>query len=402
MKTKILFAVFLGLLNSHTFSQEPNKTNYVQGKINVPIVVDRIETEDHFLDDRRDSNTKYENEIFDISTQLKYIPIYFWGKGTFKGVYKEEIYDLVTEINISGRIDFKTNLGVVNIQQTETKNAKSGVCDYDYKYSYNYEYKNLKVSTVLPIGSKEKDKTTSYFFKPNENTKLTLINYIYTEDTKCPKRNFTKNLIFKNINEEYLKEKLSSHWSYFSFNVNWNGKTIDDLIKEDVKITKVRDEDLNWVPPCISYLSEGTETEPNSVGIYYEVSGIKDSDVISKGMAALLTANLAKVSELKILERGHINKIKEEFELSESGLVKEDSKVLNNLMKEEIAVIVNVDVEKKQVKANVVSKNKEILIEGKYLETIYVFNFQNLLDKIIIDEINEQFNMNVNPKVIFN
>jgi hypothetical protein len=239
MKTKIILVIIFGLLSSLLFSQEPLNPNFIAGNIKVPIFVDQIETEDHFLDDRRDSNTKHENALFDIYTQLKQVPIYFWGKrGAFKGNFKEEIYDLVTEINISGNIDFKSNLGVITIQQKETKKAKSGVCDYDYEYSYKYEYKNLKVNKSFGFNKN----TSSYTFKPDENTILTVSDYKYLEDTKCPKRNYSKEFIYKNINEDYLKEKLTQNYgSYFYFNINWDGEYLDDkLIKPDsIKITSI-------------------------------------------------------------------------------------------------------------------------------------------------------------------
>ena len=401
MKTNIIFVLLLGFVNNILISQEVENQNYIHGKIKVPIIIDQIMTEDYFLDDRRDSNKKIENVTFDIYTQLKKIPIYFWGKGSFKGTSIEEINNLVTIITISGHIDFKTNLGKVKVQQTETKNTKSGICDYKYEYSYNYEYKDLNVNTILPIGTKEKNKNISYFFKPNKNSKLTIKNYKYIEDTKCPKRNYSKEFIYKNINEEYLKEKLTGFGSYFSFNANWNGKTIDETVKESIIIKIVRDEDPNWEPPSTQYLNEDTKIESNSIAVYYDIKGVENSKVISQGMANLLISDLAKIPSLKILERGKINNILQEITLNKSGLVKEATKVENKLMKEEMAVIINVDNTHNKAECKIVSKNKEVLITYSYSNPMYIFEFEKSLLEVLFKEINQQFKLSVDSNIIY-
>lgn len=84
MKTKIIATIFLVLLNNISNSQEIENTNYISGEIKVPIIVDQILIEDYFLEDRRDSNTKYKNVSSDLYTQLKNIPIYFYEKQTFR------------------------------------------------------------------------------------------------------------------------------------------------------------------------------------------------------------------------------------------------------------------------------------------------------------------------------
>ncbi|REE82256.1 hypothetical protein BX611_1802 [Lutibacter oceani] len=412
MKTKIIATIFLVLLNNISNSQEIKNTNYISGEIKVPIIVDQILIEDHFLDDRRDSNTRNENVSFDIYTQLNNIPIYFYGKQTFRGKYIEEVYDLITEINVTGSINSETNLGTITVQQKETKNVKAhpmNVCDYDYEYSFNYEYIDLKVIKGIEFGN-QKDKNVSYLFKPNENTKLTVSNYKYIEDTKCSNRNYSKEFVFKNIKEEYLKEKLNSHWSYFTFTIHWNGKTIKDLIKESISITKIRDEDPNWEPPSTPYLREGIKAEPNSIAIY--PTSIKIVNVnnpkfkgLEKGFPALLIADLSKVPNLKVLERQKINEILQEIDLSESGLVKEDSKVENNLMKEEMAVIVKLEIDAGKLTFNtkfyVQSKNKEITLSTANLPLKEIFGIQKSLTKLIIEEANNQFNMNTDPEIIF-
>ena len=244
MKSKKNLILIFWLISISLISQ--NNSNIISGKIKVPLIVDEINMEDHFLDDRRDSNVKKTDVKFDIYTQLKNIPIQLFQQGkSFKGVFYEKQYDLITKLEISGKINPDKNLGSITVMQKQTKNTKSGVCNYSYEYSYVYNYKNLNVRKQLPIGSKQQNKTTMFFFSPNKDTELTLGNFKYIEDTKCQKRNYSKEIIKKRINQTYLNEKLLSNWAYFRFNVNWDGRTLEN----DITVTKVRNEDPNWEPP---------------------------------------------------------------------------------------------------------------------------------------------------------
>jgi hypothetical protein len=184
--------------------------------LQAPIFIDEISSEDHFLDDRRDYNNTIENIKEDLSPTHNYIPIHLDKNGSFNGTFKENIYDLITEITISGNIDLKSKLGSISVTFKQTKNVRASpmnACDYDLEFSYTFNYKDLKLSFY--------NNTLPYTLKPNENSILTVSNYKFKEDTKCPKRNYSKEKIYKKINEEYLKERLASkNWSYFHININ--------------------------------------------------------------------------------------------------------------------------------------------------------------------------------------
>lgn len=184
--------------------------------LQAPIFIDEISSEDHFLDDRRDYNNTIENIKEDLSPTHNYIPIHLDKNGSFNGTFKENIYDLITEITISGNIDLKSKLGSISVTFKQTKNVKASpmnACDYDLEFSYTFNYKDLKLSFY--------NNTLPYTLKPNENSILTVSNYKFKEDTKCPKRNFSKEKIYKKINEEYLKESLANKsWSYFRIHIN--------------------------------------------------------------------------------------------------------------------------------------------------------------------------------------
>ena len=119
----------------------------------------------------------------------------------------------------------------------------------------------------------------------------------------------------------------------------------------------------------------------------------------------MLLADLSKVPNLKVLERQKIAKILQEIELSESGLVTEDSKVKNNLMKEAMAVIVKLEIDTDtktfNTKCSVQSKNSEIIISSANLPLKELFGIQKHITELIIEEVNTQFHMNIDPKIIF-
>ena len=306
-KSKII-TVFWLLFYNLIIGQETVNTNFISGKINVPIIIDQISTEDHLLDDRRDSNTKYENVKIDIFTQLKNIPINFNKTGSFSGEFKENIYDLITEISVNGSIDVEKNIGSITIFQKETKTAKSGVCDYDYEYSYKYEYKNLNVSKSFGFNSK----TSSYTFKTGESAILTVSNYKYLEVTKCPNRNYTKEFVYKNINEDYLKEKLAQKYgSYFYFNVTWDGT-----------YTEKPDDALG-----IAFFEQ-----PNAATIDIETFTTMSGKKITQGennssvYVDEIRYNLAE-NNLRIVERALLEKILGEIQLGSSELADSNARV---------------------------------------------------------------------------
>lgn len=81
--------------------------------------------------------------------------------------------------------------------------------------------------------------------------------------------------------------------------------------------------------------------EPGSVAVAaFSSKGIDRYKILSKGLTALLISDLAKVPELKILERQKIQKLVDELKLTESGLVDKDSGArMGKMMKAEKIII---------------------------------------------------------------
>ncbi len=90
---------------------------------------------------------------------------------------------------------------------------------------------------------------------------------------------------------------------------------ITQAIKEEVQQALANEKRLSTLPP-----------EPNSIAVHPLTNkGAKRYEAIGKGITALVISDLAKVPNLKVLEREKIQKLLDEIRLSERGLVEEAS-----------------------------------------------------------------------------
>ncbi len=398
MKTKLLLGIFFFLFLTKSTCQETLDFNRISGTIKVPIIVEETISNDDFKYDQFDKTDIYTDKKYEINTSLHDIPVTFYPSGNgFSGtlISKDEYYKFISSIHVEGYIDPKTNLGLIKITESLTKNDEYN--ELNFKTEYRYDY--LKVSK----GITDNKKGTGFIFLLSKTSRATVSKYINFEKTQTNRSASIHKLEFLKLDEEKLTECRNSSFPCFNFTVYWDGKTIDDLLTESTKITQVRGEDLSWEPPSISYLRENIETEPNSIAIYYDYEGLDEtSRTLTKGMSALIIADLSKVPGLKILERAKIKEIIQEINLSDSGLVKEESKVTNKLMKEEVAVIFKIDFTNKILNCSIQSKKKEIAIKYTNFEPRDIYKLQKYLSQLILKEENEQFNLGVNPNIIFN
>ncbi len=415
MKTKLLFILFSFFVFSITYGQESIDFNRINGEIKAPIIVVETINNDDFKYNQFDKTDTYADKSYQVHTSLHNIPIMFSRGGkSYTGslITKTDFYDIISNIHVAGYIDTESKLGEIIVKETITQKKD----DHEVNFQTIYEYTGLRMGvTNYNIKYNGNKKGSVFTFLVGKSTQLTVKKYFNWEQSKSSRGINTHTFELTKLDEEKLEECRRSSFPCFNFSVYWDGKTEDDLLKESMTVTQVRGEDPNWEPPSVSYLREGVETEPNSIGVYFNKAKItnslnneltkllKDND-LGKGLAALIIADLSKVPGLKVLERQKIDKIRDEIELSESGLVKENSKVENKLMKEEIEVKLDleIDQEKNQftTKFNVASKNKEILITTNYLPLSEFFKIQKEVTKEIIKEVNKQFNMNVNPEII--
>lgn len=395
MKTKFLFILFFVLIYTNSFSQE-ERLNYINGKINVPIIIDETTIVDDLNYNQFDKTTKYQNKKYEINTSLNRIPVTFSPSGNyFRGMLlKKDNSNFITKIIVSGFINIKKNISRIEINESLTKKDNY----YQLNFETTYRYEGLKVNKGT-FNSKDNKKITTYTFLPKESANVSVKKYTYWERSSGRKRITTHEIVFVKVDEEKLEEKMKPGYPYFSSTVYWDGTTIENIIAKYTTITQVRGEDLNWQPPSANYIKEGIEAEPNSIGIYANYYGLNDeSKMLTKGNSALLIANFSKVPGLKILERGNIDKIINEIKLSESSLVEKESKIENKLMKEEMAVVIKTDLEKKIIECTIMSKNKEIKIKSTNYTPNRIFDFLTYYEKIILKEINKQFTLKVDAE----
>lgn len=90
---------------------------------------------------------------------------------------------------------------------------------------------------------------------------------------------------------------------------------ISKQIGDEIKIALANEARISNSPP-----------EPNSVAVAaFTPRGMEKYNMLSKGIAALIISDLAKVPDLKVLERQKIQKLMDELKLAKSGLVSSES-----------------------------------------------------------------------------
>lgn len=177
----------------------------------------------------------------------------------------------------------------------------------------------------------------------------------------------------------------------YSFNYEYK-----DLIKESTSITKIRDEDPNWEPLSSTFSKKSSDSEPNSLAIYFNYNDFdENSKKIIKNNLALFEIELIKLPTVKVYNRDNINELIFEHKLSESGLVKEEYIIENNIWKEEIAVIIQPDIKNKIITCKISSKSKELEIKTEnYMPSATTIYLENFFYNFINKEVFQQFKLN--------
>jgi hypothetical protein len=175
--------------------------------------------------------------------------------------------------------------------------------------------------------------------------------YNYTKTSSS--RNYNKSLTrtFKHVNNELLPG-------------------LEDIFRFRIKLSidgppsyMLYVEDLPQDDPDYSlFLSERQngeiQVELNSVAIYNNYEGLDKSSTFKINQDInLLTMELLKASVKNVYARIKMDKIQQEAELSELGLTTEEGKVRSNrLLKEEVALLVKIDLPNKNIEYKILSK----------------------------------------------
>jgi len=128
-----------------------------------------------------------------------------------------------------------------------------------------------------------------------------------------------------------------------------------------IDVQNIRGSDPNWVPPFFAESDTKISAKPHSIGIYEN-----PPSWILAGSVNTITHYFLGIPGYKVFERNgkSARKVQEEYILSESGLVREEAKTGNLLLKEEIALIIKYKPENKILECRVASAVGEKRVEA--------------------------------------
>jgi hypothetical protein len=367
---KILYTLFilcLFLLNFRGNAQQKDKSNFLYTKITIPIWVDFIERTDNTNPKYEDYEKTWTNNRFDIYIDLPNIPIDA-GRVHFQGKYTYDLMPFGT-YDINGKVsDDRRMLQVLTIRKNVDYNNRG----YEVTEKWTVTITDMPLTGEIGHWSKEK-------------TKVRVDGYKYSEVTSSDSRIEYKDYVFKSVNED----KILEYPAGYSFRVNLN---IDGPPSYTINVTDVRGPDPTWEPPAakVNPNNFNHDVESNSLSFYANYEGLDDiSKMWTKYFYWQTMFGLFNVHGLKVLERGELKPILREIDLSQSGLIREETKVnTGRLMKEEVAVITKMNThlqtleisiqsrkgEKKITVQNLTEQNRDYAFSAAQKEAIRIAN----------------------------
>jgi len=331
----LILLLFLLFINPPCRAQFKDRPSEIKTKITVPIFTDRTEKIHQTNPKFKDIENTYVDKRIDIYIDLPDVPLDA-GSIRFDGKYTADLMPFGT-YSISGTINNDRSMVQTLII---TKNVEYNKDGYQETEKWKATIKDLPLNGG--IGRFTKGKTSvsidEYEFKSVSNTGRSVDYNEYT---------------FKSMD----KEKTFDAWN-FSVYLNIDGPTSYSIMVEDV-----RGPDPAWQPPAALVNPDKftTNIEPNSISFYANYEGLdEESKMWTKYFYQSSMFRLLNVPGLKVLERGELKHILREVDLSQSGLVKEESKVNSGgMMKEQVAVITKMDLQKNTLECDIQSRKGE-------------------------------------------
>lgn len=371
----LLILLFLVVFGFDSIAQQKVKPNYLYTRITVPVWVDMTEGANYNDPKREDFEKTWTNNVFDIYVWLDRIPIDSDGR-FFHGVFNSDLTPYGT-YNVRGRVSEDHKM--LNELQV-TKNV-----DYE-KDGYQEIEKWTVVIQDMPlvngIGQLSKEKT-----------KVKVNSFENRIKTTSSSRVEYKEYVFKSVDEDKIQPP--PYGGRFVLNLN-----VDGPPTYTISVTDVRGPDPAWEPPAAQVNPDyfAHDPEPNSISFYANYTGLDDtSKMWTKYFYWQTMFGLFNIPGLKVLERGELKQILREIDMSQSGLVREETKVNSGrMMKEEVAIITMMDMhrhileinvqsrkgEKKVTIQNLTDQNREFAFNAAKKETIRIANGY-LRDKLI-------------------
>jgi tetratricopeptide (TPR) repeat protein len=125
------------------------------------------------------------------------------------------------------------------------------------------------------------------------------------------------------LKEGNLSEAIAAWEKYITLNAATSTEktnNLQDTVSRDLTIL-VREQNRRQAESQIARERDIGPPDPNAIAItYYRNLGSKDLSPLQKGLTALIIADVAKVPELKVVERDQLQALLDEMKLSASGL----------------------------------------------------------------------------------
>jgi hypothetical protein len=382
MKYFRFFAVLFSVtfLIQVSWAQNRDKPSEIYTSITIPAFVDFIEKIEWTNPKITDTENKWSDNAIDIYIDLKYVPLDA-GRSDFTGSFTENLMPFATYM-ISGNVSADRKMLRQLVVKKNAEYSKGG-------YEFTEKWK-VTISDMPLING------TGQFNK--EKTKVQIDGYEYKTVDNLGNRVEYKDKIFKSVNNDKLLPP--PFGSNFHIRIN-----VDGPPSFTIKIEDVRGPDTTWNPPAAvanpGYFVD--DTEPNSLRCYKDNEGLDETSDFwtANFVEAHILGNLIRLPGLKILEKSNLKRIYDEIDLSQSGLVKEETSIKKGkLFKEEVAIIARVNIpggvafiniqsrtgEKKVVISNLTLQNKDYAFEAARKEVIRLAN-NYLTGKLIPDYI---------------
>lgn len=319
--------VFL-FINPSINAQNTQSQNTFSLRLNVPVIMDEIIRKNYIPERMQDVNQEYPDKKTSISIDARTTPLNY-ASNRFRGTYKNEFFPYNT-VSISGSVS----------PDHMTLEKMTVISNWEVEDEYRKESEDFEMyfeNVPMYSGNCFFDKSVS---------KAVLKKYRYSK-TEISKDYYTaiNTRAAKAINFEQIPSNPKLATGKFRIQLKMDGPPSYVIDTENV-----RGPDPDWQPPLFTGSGTQTAFEPGSVGIYENCP-----PWIAPGSVNTVTWYFLKLPEYKVFERAKIGKLRQEQQLSASGLVKEDAEVKNRLMKEEVALVVNYITENKRLECSVAS-----------------------------------------------
>ncbi len=362
-----LFFLYLMALNPLCWAQNKKNSSEIYTRITIPIFVDFVEKTDWTNPKYEDTEKTWADNSFEVYVDLKYVPLDA-GHNRFAGKYIEDLMPFAT-YSISGIVSEDRKMLKQLVVKKNAEYSKGG-----YELTEKWTVAIFDMPLINGIGQLSKEKT-----------KVRIDGYENRTVSRSDSRIEYKDYIFKSINNDKIQPPPYGG----NFNIRLN---IDGPPSYTIRVEDVRGPDPSWEPPA-ALVNPGNFThdiEPNSISFYANYDGLdEESKMWTKYYYWNSMFRLFDVAGLKVLERGELKKILREIDLSQSGLVCEETKVNSGrLMKEQVAVITKMDLQQHTFECDIQSRKGE--------KKIIVMNITLQNRDFAYSELNKKVNQIIN------